>query len=66
VAGRQTEAFRAAVRVVVTDPSAPYAAGIRAALPHAQIAVDHWHLVRLANDMLTEVRQRVATPPPGW
>ncbi|HEV7827621.1 MAG TPA: hypothetical protein VGP04_02000 [Pseudonocardiaceae bacterium] len=24
------------------------------------------HLVRLANDMLTEVRQRVATPPPGW
>jgi hypothetical protein len=27
--------------VVVTDPSAPYAAGIRAALPHTQIAVDH-------------------------
>jgi transposase len=34
--------------------------GIRTALPYARIAVDHWHLVRLANDMLTEVRQRVA------
>ena len=34
--------------------------GIRAALPHAQIAVDHFHLVRLANEMVTDVRQRVA------
>lgn len=42
------------------DPFAPYACGIRAALPHARIAVDHWHLVRLANEMVTEVRQRVA------
>jgi Transposase len=29
-------------------------------LPQATIVVDHWHLVRLANQMLTEVRQRVA------
>jgi transposase len=56
----QSDAFRAAIQVVVIDPSAPYAAGVRAALPHAQIAVDHWHLVRLANDTLTAVRQRVA------
>ena len=56
----QSDAFRAAVHIVVIDPSAPYASGIRAALPHAQIAVDHWHLVRLANDTLTDVRQRVA------
>jgi hypothetical protein len=42
------------------DPSAPYASEIRAALPHARIAVDHWHLVRLANEMVTEVRQRLA------
>ena len=45
---------------MVIDPSAPYASGVRTALPHARIAVDHWHLVRLANDMVTEVRQRVA------
>jgi transposase len=58
--GEQTQEFREAVQVVVIDPSAPYASGIRAALPQAQIAVDHWHLVRLANDTVTEVRQRVA------
>jgi transposase len=55
----QTPQFRAGVELVVIDPSAPYASGIRTALPHARIAVDHWHLVRLANDMLTQVRQRV-------
>jgi transposase len=57
--GEQTKQFRAGIELVVIDPSAPYASGIRAALPKARIAVDHWHLVRLANDMLTEVRQRV-------
>jgi transposase len=56
----QSAEFRAGIELVVIDPSAPYASGIRAALPHAHIAVDHWHLVRLANEMVTEVRQRVA------
>lgn len=55
----QDPAFRAGITLVVIDPSAPYASGIRAALPHARIAVDKWHLVRLGNEMLTEVRQRV-------
>jgi len=31
------------VQVVVIDPSALYASGLRAALPHARIAVDHFH-----------------------
>ena len=44
---------------MVIDPSAPYASGIRAALPGVKIAVDKWHLVALANTMVTEVRQRV-------
>ena len=44
---------------MVIDPSAPYASGIRAALPGVKIAVDKWHLVALANAMVTEVRQRV-------
>ena len=57
--GAQTEAFRKAIEIVVIDPSAPYASGIRAALPNVQIAVDKWHLVALANQMVTEVRQRV-------
>src|SRR4051794_35308117 len=63
--GEQTPAFRNAVELVVIDPSAPYASGIRAALPAARIAVDKWHLVRLANDMLTEVRQRVTREQHG-
>jgi transposase len=57
--GEQTDAFRKKVQIVVIDPSAPYASGIRAALPDALIAVDGWHLVALANQMVTEVRQRV-------
>ena len=56
--GEQTEQFRDAVEIVIIDPSAPYASGIRAALPHAKLAVDKWHLVALANQMVTEVRQR--------
>ena len=55
----QSEMFRQAVEIVVIDPSAPYASGIRAALPAARIAVEKWHLVALANAMVTEVRQRV-------
>jgi transposase len=61
----QTPQFRAGIHTVVIDPSAPYASGIRAALPHARIAVDHWHLVRLANEVVTEVRQRVAREQHG-
>ena len=56
--GEQTSAFRKRIEIVVIDPSAPYASGIRAALPDAKLAVDIWHLVALANQMVTEVRQR--------
>jgi transposase len=55
----QSEEFRNAIKIVVIDPSAPYASGIRAGLPDAKIAVDKWHLVALANQMVTEVRQRI-------
>jgi transposase len=61
VAGEQSEAFRKRIEIVVIDPSAPYASGIRAILPDAKLAVDIWHLVALANQMVTEARQR-ATP----
>ena len=57
--GEQTAAFREQIEIVVIDPSAPYASGIRAALPGVLLAVDGWHLVALANQALTEVRQRV-------
>jgi transposase len=57
--GVQTAEFTAAIELVVIDPSAPYASGIRAALPGVKIAVDKWHLTALANQAVTEVRQRV-------
>src|SRR3954453_13246255 len=55
----RTPEFRTAVEVVVIDPHAAYAAAVRAALPDAAIAVDHFHLVMLANKAVTAVRQRV-------
>ncbi len=51
--------FRAAIAVVVIDPHAGYAAAVRAALPAAAVAVDHFHLIMLANRTVTAVRQRV-------
>jgi transposase len=57
---QQSMSWRAGVEVVALDPSAPFASAIRRALPQATIVVDHWHLVRLANQVVTEVRQRVA------
>jgi transposase len=51
--------WRAGVRVVAIDPAAPYAHAVRVALPDARIAVDHFHLVALANQAVTRTRQRV-------
>jgi transposase len=56
---RQSRQFRDAIEVVALDPSAPYAAAVREALPAAKLAVDHFHLVMLANQAVTAVRQRV-------
>ena len=55
----RTQAFRDGIEVVVIDPHAGYAAAVRAALPDAAIAVDHFHLIMLANRAVTAVRQRV-------
>ena len=55
----RTPAFRAGVEVVVIDPHAGYAAAVRAALPGAAVAVDHFHLIMLGNKAVTAVRQRV-------
>jgi len=42
------------------DPSASFRSAVRRWLPKARVAVDHFHLVRLGNDMLTTVRRRVS------
>ncbi|HEY5453968.1 MAG TPA: ISL3 family transposase [Acidothermaceae bacterium] len=63
----RTPAFRAAVRFVAIDPAAVYAAAIRTPglLPNATIVVDHFHIVKLANDTLTKVRRRVTWDQKG-
>jgi transposase len=56
----RSQAFREAIRYVVIDPAASYRAAITPdLLPKAQLVVDHFHLVRLANDTVTTVRRRV-------
>lgn len=56
---QQSQAFRDGIEVVAVDPSAPFAAALRDVLPSATLVVDHWHLHRLANLMVTQTRQRV-------
>jgi transposase len=63
------------VTYVAIDPCAVYRSAVTKALPHAVIVVDHFHLVRLANQAVTRVRQRVTrqvlgrrgtTRDPAW
>ncbi len=53
------QAWKDSVRIVAMDPCASYRAAVREALPNALIVADHFHLVRLAHQALTEVRRRV-------
>ena len=61
----QSQQWRDGILVVAIDPSAPFAAAIREHLPNATIVVDHWHIDKLANAMLTQVRQRAARDQHG-
>jgi transposase len=57
---QRSQAFRDGVRYVVIDPAAAYRAAITTqTLPNARLVVDHFHLVKLANDAVTAVRRRV-------
>lgn len=57
----RSDEFRAGIEFVAIDPAAVYASAIRTPglLPNATLVVDHFHLVKLANDALSKVRQRV-------
>jgi transposase len=48
----------AGIRHVVIDPYQPYATAVAAGLPDAWLVVDHFHVIRLANAALDEVRRR--------
>jgi transposase len=61
----RTQAWRDAVEVVAIDPSAAFRRAIRQQLPRAALSVDAFHLVKLGNDMVTRVRQRVTRDAKG-
>jgi transposase len=48
----------AGIRHVVIDPYQPYATAAAKGLPAARVVVDHFHVIRLANAALDEVRRR--------
>lgn len=54
----QPESWRAGITHVTIDLSASYLKAVTQALPDAVVVADRFHLVQLANQTLTEVRQR--------
>ena len=56
----QPQVVAPAVEVVAIDPSAAFRSAVRRLLPKARVSVDHFHLVKLANDTVTAVRRRVS------
>jgi transposase len=52
-------AWLARIGVVALDPYRGYATAMGVHLGHATVVVDHWHIVRLANACVDEVRRRV-------
>ncbi|MFI7425288.1 transposase [Nonomuraea sp. NPDC049684] len=63
-------AWREQVAFVAIDMCAIFKAAVRAALPHAALphatlVVDHFHVVQLANQALTEVRRRLTVQVRG-
>jgi len=55
----RSPAWRNRIEVVAIDPSAAFKRAITQQLPNAKISVDPFHLVQLANLMVTRVRQRL-------
>jgi transposase len=55
----RSQAWRDRIEVVAIDPSAAFKKAITEQLPNAQISVDPFHLVQLANLMVTRARQRL-------
>ncbi|GAA3368198.1 hypothetical protein GCM10020367_05580 [Streptomyces sannanensis] len=50
--------WRKKIRYVAIDMSTTYRAAVRIGLPHATVVADHFHVVQLANKMLSMVRRR--------
>jgi hypothetical protein len=53
------------VQVVAIDPSAALRKALRMWLPRTAVAVDHFHLISLANRAMTEARQYLSQQVKG-
>ncbi|WP_346533850.1 ISL3 family transposase [Micromonospora sp. DPT] len=58
-------AWRDQVRYVAIDMCTIFKSAVERVLPHAQLVVDHFHLMQLANATVTEVRRRVTVQVRG-
>ena len=63
--GQRSPQWREQVQIVAIDPSAAFRKALREHLPRAAVSVDAFHLVKLANDAMTQVRQRVSGETKG-
>ncbi len=61
----QGQECKDAVEVVAIDPYATYRRAVQEALPNALIVADHFHVSRLGNKTVTDVRQRVVRETAG-
>ncbi|WP_415915337.1 ISL3 family transposase [Rhodococcus pyridinivorans] len=59
------ETWKAQITHVAIDMSSVYAKAVHEALPHAQLVVDRFHLVKKANEMVDTVRRRVTQAERG-
>lgn len=57
--------WRLAVQVVAIDPSAAFRKALRMWLPRTAVAIDHFHLISLANQAMTETRQNLSQQVKG-
>lgn len=58
----QSPSWRAGVKIAALDPAAPYRAALtdeQVGLPNAQLVLDHFHVQKLANAAIDDVRRRV-------
>jgi transposase len=61
----QPAAWRDRIAYVAIDMCTVFVSAVRRILPHAQLVVDHFHVVKLAGDAVAEVRRRVTTTTRG-
>jgi transposase len=62
---QRAKGWRDGIEVVAIDPSAAFRKALREQLPCAAVSVDPFHVVKLANDMVTAVRQRLTRDQHG-